>query len=361
MDEGINPLAIQELLDHCIGFLHRPSDLKACALVARAWVDAAQVQLFREVYLTSRSNERRWSLLQETLEAFPRFIRHIRRLEIYSVQLSGDTFSAICQFPFTHVEHVFVGYPRDLESSGAVQAQQLLSLPTLRRVHLQCEFMDSSAFLCLWDRCSSGIRHLHLEAFQRVYEPIGEMLNKSSPPIFLESLRVAYAQCVGDWISHDLCPFDLSRLKVLSIDDNLDLLRSPKFATSFRTLETLDIQLESDTDSDAIELSSFPSLAILRICCNAPNPLPMVLPILCSITPTSRINKIIFATSFTRGELEELDATLCALPMSHPAVVELEMHPIGYTSAAKSLSQLSSQDLLRRADYNPRWFDVQET
>ncbi|KAJ7133459.1 hypothetical protein C8R44DRAFT_870851 [Mycena epipterygia] len=351
MDKEPRPLVIQELLDHCIGFLGRPSDLKACALASRSWTYAAQLQLFRAISITSSSL---WWRLKQTLDASPHLIQYIRRLEIYSGRLSV---SSISNFPFTRVEHVFIEHGRDLYMDRLIEVRQLLSWQSLRRVHIQCAFMELSDFLHLWDCCAPGIRHLHLDCLQRVHEPFYTIPHPRSTPITLDSLRIKHAECVVDWLMHDLCPFDLSCLKVLSIHNYMDLLRSPKLAPSFRTIQAFDFQLLDMYTTTTVDLSLFPQLGLVRMWSHSPNPLPMLLHVLATIGPTNRIHTIIICATVPQHDLPELDEKLSRLPMHHVPTVELEMRMDRYNATLPLLPQLSSRSLIRRTDYNADWFN----
>ncbi|KAJ7133450.1 hypothetical protein C8R44DRAFT_23791 [Mycena epipterygia] len=351
MNENSRPLLVQELLDHCIEFLSRPSDLKACALVSRSWVYTAQLHLFRAISITSSSV---WRRLKQTLGASssPHLIRYIHRLNIHSARLSV---AEVCNFPFTHVEHVFIHHDRDMDV--AIELQQLLSWQSLQRVHIQCEFMEPSDFLDLWEHCAPGIRHLHLDCLQRVYEPFQTIPHPRFTPITLDSLRLTHAECVVDWLMHDLCPFDLSRLKVLSIHSYMDLFHSPKLLPAFQTIEALDFQLLDTHTATTVDLSLFPKLTLVRMWTSSPNPLPMLLHVLATIGPTNCIHKIIISATVPDYDLPELEEKLSGLPMHHAPTVELEMRMDRYKLTVPLLSRLSSLNLLRRANYNAHWFN----
>ncbi|KAJ7450500.1 hypothetical protein B0H11DRAFT_2077166 [Mycena galericulata] len=324
---GPRPLDIQELVDHTIGYLERYADLTACALVSRSWVDTAQVQLFREIHLDLNrlsANESRWSLLCATLTLSPRLIRYIQRLYIKSSRMHERVFSAICVFPFAHLLDVFVSSERDIVISDAMSTQSLFSLPTLRRIGLAGEFMEPAVFLNIWARCSRSVRHLHLQALQRVYDEFETIPPLEELPISLESLGIEYTECVADWLVHDHCCFDLSQLKLLSLHTNIHLLRRRPLCISK------------------------PQLLPHHLPC------PLILPVLSTIAPTNRIHTISLVASFSDPELGELDAALSGLA----PVVELTMGPERYSHAAPFLPLLRATDCLRRVDYDAQWFDV---
>ncbi|KAJ6572017.1 hypothetical protein B0H19DRAFT_674952 [Mycena capillaripes] len=242
----MNPLSIQELVDHSIGFLYNSvSDLRACALVSRAWVDAAQSSIFRRISIMHFGNVPHpsvWTRLKETLNTSPHLIRHIQQLTVIPDEISLDDFSALCNLPFTHLNRVFVfNYPH-LSASIAESIQQLLSLPTIRRVGILCTFDDPTTFLQIWDRCSPSIRHLEIYITEQSIPTVQPAAHHCSAPIVLESLRITSVEGLNGWLAHELCPFDFSILKVLSVDINTDLLRWPLFRSAFSTIEALDFK-----------------------------------------------------------------------------------------------------------------------
>jgi hypothetical protein len=90
---------------------------------------------------------------------------HIRTLHILiGIHIDAlATLSAICAFPFTHVDAVAVIYDGLLPTTAIPPLQVLLSLSTIRRIKLQCIFydLDGDHFARLWDR-ASGILHVAL-------------------------------------------------------------------------------------------------------------------------------------------------------------------------------------------------------
>ncbi|KAK7000536.1 hypothetical protein R3P38DRAFT_3218645 [Favolaschia claudopus] len=81
-----NPLNVQELREHCIGFLAgSPESLMSCALVARSWVNVAQANLFRAPLLVN------WRILDDAptatrfydaVNSAPHLARYVRAIGI---------------------------------------------------------------------------------------------------------------------------------------------------------------------------------------------------------------------------------------------------------------------------------------
>lgn len=243
MDEHPNALHLPELLDDCIHLLRdSTSDLTACALVARSWVYPAQSHLFAEVL--RRESERvtdqtQWSKLLTILQTCPHLIPHVRRLRIDS--LIPNTVSDICSLPFTNLVDVLITVI--LSNTSALAIQQLFSLPTLSSVDISCNFHDLSAFLQIWDRCSPSINSLALDCFRQSRDAFEPVPHHCVAPINLEALRIVAISGIADWLQHETCPFDFSRLRVLSVGEKLEILRWKILAPAFRTIEALEFEV----------------------------------------------------------------------------------------------------------------------
>ncbi|KAJ7690938.1 hypothetical protein B0H14DRAFT_3048382 [Mycena olivaceomarginata] len=80
-------------------------------------------------------------------------------------QVSQETLSAICVFPFTRVTSIAFACSGVLPASAVPALQALLVLPTLLRVKLQCTFSSPAHFTRLWDSVRSphsSIQHVAL-------------------------------------------------------------------------------------------------------------------------------------------------------------------------------------------------------
>ncbi|KAJ6566860.1 hypothetical protein B0H19DRAFT_714966 [Mycena capillaripes] len=165
--DNANPLDVEELLEHCISYLrHSPRELRACALVSCRWVYPAQAQLFRAPVVTSiwtslGASKLSWTRFLETLHSSPHLIQRVRHIRLHGWIVTALSESKICEFPFTHLESVWIEDVNALSEPTVTALQQLLSLPTLQRLHLRCVFTRED-FIRLWDRSSPGIRHLEL-------------------------------------------------------------------------------------------------------------------------------------------------------------------------------------------------------
>ncbi|KAJ7133298.1 hypothetical protein C8R44DRAFT_870704 [Mycena epipterygia] len=342
----MDSILAQELIDHIISFLHdSPGAFRACALVSQSWVYSAQARIFRCITFVSTNvaeNDRQWARLQHTLDTSPHLIRHIRQLDVYTPdnQLSAETFLAICNFPFTHLDGVSVRYD-GVALLTALALQQLLSLPTLRHLRIQCHRTEPTIFLQIWNRCSASLRHLALLSRHRFSDTLLST-HHSSMPVRLESLQIESTL--------DGCPFDVSHLKALSVFDKTDIFQSPNFMAAHQTIEVLDFAVYSNQQT--IDLSSFPRLVFLRISTFSREPWlsVLVLRALSSIPPSNRIRTM--TLHFNGGGVpKELDGQLASLPIHHSATVEFEMNPTQYAQLILTLPRLNAQNTVRRVDY----------
>ncbi|KAJ7478487.1 hypothetical protein FB451DRAFT_184890 [Mycena latifolia] len=146
------------------------------------------------------------------------------------------------------------------------QLQKVLSLPTLTRVVLASYFITPAIFLQMWERCSPTIRHLVLSCHFHLSSPeaVRPVPTCRPPLVGLESLQIVSVDYLRDWLMHDLCPSDFSRLKLLSFwYAHGAVLRSARFAAALRNLEVFDLVLwQSD---DTLDLSTLPNLRLLRM------------------------------------------------------------------------------------------------
>ncbi|KAJ7495412.1 hypothetical protein FB451DRAFT_1550837 [Mycena latifolia] len=344
----------RELTDYITDFLHdSPSDLKACALVSRAFVEAAQFHIFKELTI-GRGNDGPWSRVQGTLNASPHLIRHIRRLELHPRRMSIETLASVCSFPFTHLKEIS-SFNFTLSLPSAIAFQQLLALPSLRSVGIMCRFEEPPTFLHIWDRCSPNIKHLHLTSFQTSREAFQVTAHHCSAPIRLESLRITAVEGVRDWVNHPLCPFDFSGITALSIFIYTEVVRWPKFAPVLRTLKVLDFSVYAS--EPPIDLSPFLNLALLRIFLYSAQAWPNAFDALATIAPTNRIRKIVIYGAIAGADPEELDAKLSALPLHQLPAVEFQMAPAYFAQLAPALNRLNSRNMVYFADSDPDWFE----
>ncbi|KAJ6534607.1 hypothetical protein DFH09DRAFT_118976 [Mycena vulgaris] len=328
MEAPLNPLSIHELLDQCIFFLRDlPPALKACALVSRTWAGTAQPYLFRKVSLRGAEQ---WRRLEEILHTSPHLVRHIHRLYLRIGSLFINMISAVCNFAFTNIRHLFIDALLVLSLPSAIAIQQLLSIPTLCRVRVTCVFNDSSDFQQIWAHYSPSIIHLDLSYSWTDRLPIPYPYMAPIPDIRLESLQITVPR---DPPSEDFFPFVLSGLKVLSIGVHTEIARWNVIVPALQTIIALSFTV-SDSMVDIIDLSLFPQLRFLRISMDHGG-FQNALDALSTITASSCIRTIVIIISLPAAvDHELLDFKLSNLPMHHPPTVEIEMDPYAYDRAS---------------------------
>ncbi|KAJ7464593.1 hypothetical protein FB451DRAFT_1263948 [Mycena latifolia] len=296
--------------------------------------------------------ERLWPRLMDTRHTSPHLIRYIHRLHIIASLPNIEIFSTICNFPFTHLRHVSIHMPL-YESPLASSIQQLLSMPSLVRVAIACAFFDAPVFQQIWDSCSPSIKHLDLVYYWKGDHSSSHRCIYAVPTLRLESLQVVHP---GSELRHDVCPFDLTGLKLLSIGQNVytEAVRWQSVVPAFKIIIALNLTV---TDTEIIDLSLFPKIVLLRMSIEIH--LQKALDTLSTITASNRIRRIVinniaFLDNFG---YEQFDSKLSNLPLHQPFVVELEMDRGKYTRASPCFFRMNSR-MLRRVDSDPQWFNV---
>ncbi|KAJ6602091.1 hypothetical protein DFH09DRAFT_1355216 [Mycena vulgaris] len=342
------PLLPQELVQHCVWHLRDSmSDLRACALISTSWTGAAQRMIYNRVSILAadRSADAQSSALAETLQSSPHLIQYIRCLEF--PRGSNDTFTRLCSVPFTNLDTLGIHRVDFMSPSDAICLQQLLVLPTLRQVELDCSFNDARGFYSIWAGCSPNIRHLRLRASRRWIPYTFHPIPRFSPVrIALQSLRLAPDTSIDDWLSDNHCPFDFSCLRALAMHTEFKGMHpiSP-------TIQVLDYFLR-----DTIDFSSLPNLSHLRISSRRPG---LAARSLQTLRPSRRLRTIVihFILPY-RAACVQIDSILSALHVqdSEPPTVELEMGISNYNRFAPCFVRLQAMDKLKRRDPACEWF-----
>ncbi|KAF7352812.1 hypothetical protein MVEN_01248000 [Mycena venus] len=347
-----NPLLIQELVDEFLSHVSETTDLWACALVCRPWSRAAQRALFRVVKVNRY--QRLWTRLETTLRASPHLVPLIHTLILRrSGAIRDQMVESICNIPFTRLEHLCIHSVSTMSLESVVAFQRLLSLPTIRRAVVECYFSEPVLFNSIWVKCSPNIRHLHLRCQQKFSDKaLHPVQRHPSTPIILESLRLDHVNNVGDWLNHDLCPFDFSQLTVLSINIHTSAVRWSRMASALGNIKALKfVHSLHDPHEPMVDLSLFPNLLFLSI--NISD-LTRTLETFSTITSSSRIRRIVIHLESTVA-IDQLDSKIAGLPMQHLPIVNLEMNPDQYVGYVPLFPQLGAKGLLQRT--GPGWFE----
>ncbi|KAJ7495535.1 hypothetical protein FB451DRAFT_1387558 [Mycena latifolia] len=357
MEDPSNPLCLPELADQCLDFLPDSSpDLLACALVSRAWTGAAQRRLFETLSFSLKDQEHMWDGMQEIFRISPHLIPYVRRIDINADRISIETLSAVCNIPFTQLAHVAIFHISVLSLPMALAFQRLLSLPALRYVSVNSIFTDPVMFFKIWDGCSASIRHLELSRSPPNYIPT-EFYHPPDSPIRLESLRTTGESAA--WLTHAACPFDLSRLKLLSIFNHTEIgWEALASANAQQTIEAFDFVALAP---HPFNLSSLPRLSFLRISVQYPAQLPFVIRTLSTIPPANRIRKIVLCCRsdvlsdrlVNSGALGQLDFTLSNVLSPEICTVDFEMDAEVYILRTPDFPRLRADNMRSFAALNP--------
>ncbi|KAJ7686029.1 hypothetical protein B0H17DRAFT_1137223 [Mycena rosella] len=367
-------LQIQELADLCIEHLcDSPSDLKVCAMVSRSWASAAQSHLFRKISVASNrcGSNHDWSHLLRTLRRSPHLTRHIRHLHINMQAFSG---SPICELRFTGLYYVSIRDPCTGPGPFRVGIQQLLRLPTLGRVKIAGKFAGPSDFLEMWHGCSPSIAHVELLCIGfSLLHTLPISADPSTRPI-LKSLGIRSALTnIRPWLRPDVCPLDISYLKVLSIADGYEMLRWPEFASVLQTIEVLDLMIIIPPDahvqhsSPTINLSALPHLGFIRMSVAGGlhrDGWQIILDALSTITTPSSIRTIVIHSGsyLDVGGCNQLESHVLSLPVHPLPIVEFEMAAIKSMTASnvhEYFPTMASKSLVRVIPRGGNRFEVQ--
>ncbi|KAJ7677173.1 hypothetical protein B0H17DRAFT_1334423 [Mycena rosella] len=245
----MNPLHIQELADRCIHLLSDSElSLRACSLVSRSWVHPSQSHLFAEINLeyavaVSEASLIRTSRLLDVLDASPRLVGYVLTLSIWLEVITPALFRRFCNLPYTSLTSLIIYHTCiDLPSDTCVGVQQLLSLPTLLSVDLECPFADREQFLLIWKHCTANIKHLTLHCARiddRRPAPAVDPEFAVGPQIKLESFQTNNLRDIQWWLDDPRCPLNFAGLKALYFSDGTDVLQRGILAPALQSVEVV--------------------------------------------------------------------------------------------------------------------------
>ncbi|KAJ7757248.1 hypothetical protein DFH07DRAFT_1060664 [Mycena maculata] len=337
MASSTNPLAVQELVDDCIDFLHdSPPDLKACALFGQSWASTAQMHLFNHIVIgfhiseeitTSRHQSR---LLCAALAASPRLLRWVESLQIHLDTAPLETLMFLGKPYLERLRRIFIVGNR--VSGLKVDAiQDLLSHTTLTTISISGAFPSLSDFLGIWTRCSTSIRDISFGSI-RTWSAAGAMhpLTESPPSnakIQIDALTLWWwSDGIHDWLNSPRCLFAFSNLKRLCLNENTSLPRWAAFAPSIPHVE----YLQFEPLVPGLDLALFTNLKCISIFIGSLEyraEVAFVFTTLLTMSSSNRIETVRFQLSSLtvldadRGA--ELDRRILALPLPHHKAVEL--------------------------------------
>jgi hypothetical protein len=249
-----NPLAVQELIDYCLDFLHASAaDLKRCALVSHCWTKTAQMHLFNRIVIGSPGYsygdstflaraKTRCGLLYEVLASSPRLLGFVESLQIHLDTIPPDTLSSFANLSFTCLRRIFVS--GNWMPASAIIIQELLSLGTLTAISISGNFASLSAFTNVLARCSTSVTSVSFCSVRT--PPSGVHTSVEGHPsdrrIEIGALDLWWSSGIHDWLNSSQCPFDFSNLKRLRLNENTSLPQWTAFAPSIPGVEHLQFQ-----------------------------------------------------------------------------------------------------------------------
>ncbi|KAJ7651370.1 hypothetical protein FB45DRAFT_35226 [Roridomyces roridus] len=248
-----SPLSIPELLDQILGFLDAEEDLRASALVRRAWIQPAQSRIFASIHFgynwwgrKELASARRLLAILDGSQHLATFITALDLVKLNAAHL--ETLHKLVNLPFPHLTTLRIvddGRTTFAEAES-VAIQRLLRIPSLSSVTIQCEFQLWTQFLQIWQECSPNIRHLSY--YTTLY---GTSLPKdiTGPSMGIHTRRIQLksfsswdsALRTRLWLQDERCPFDLSNLEAFEFYQSSDELLCDVLAGALDTVETLSI------------------------------------------------------------------------------------------------------------------------
>ncbi|KAK6980637.1 hypothetical protein R3P38DRAFT_3117457 [Favolaschia claudopus] len=303
-----SPLDIQELVDRCIDCLAgSPSDLLTCALVAHAWVYAAQSNLLRSPHTTNRrlgyTGTASLPEFYDTLLRYPHFARHVQDLLVASYErVPTELLEKLCHLSFTRLERLSVVTTHYLLPEAS---RRLLSLPTLRYLKILVFNRSCSTFAPVWKYCSPTIQHLSMRGMDISVSDHAFPILPGIQPIGLQSLWLDVIAGLDTLRNLALFPFDLSSIQALAIT-HISFKAHAILSTMPLQILMLDL---TQGGVENLDLSLLPHLTTLRICFGPRFFTSSITTLATIVLPTTA--------------LMELDLALSSLPLSPPPIVEV--------------------------------------
>ncbi|KAJ6570932.1 hypothetical protein DFH09DRAFT_1153377 [Mycena vulgaris] len=390
------PFTIQELVNLCIHFLRDSlRELRACALVSRSWVYPAQSHVFREISIAGGDpggihsailgtrgqssvaggdcgefKPALWARLQQTLETSPHLIQHIRHLDIDIGARPNEQLLSICDFPFTHLEHVGSRFDGDFTLQTALAFQALFSLPTIRSIKLTGTApLKPTTFAKTFERCSSAVRKLHVQVNGPLPFPATPE-NHTGAPIKLVSLTIMTVGPIDRPLT--VHPFSTSNLKALALTSIFGIAWHD-VVPGTKTIEILSMVVQTGPPASMavsafpsvktfhtnLDLSALPRLSVLHIKTgtsglDAAVEGKMINTLISTIPPEHQMHTIVITlhTSIPSA-WEALDLTLSRLRVS---TVEIQVY-LHRENAPMCFPRLSAKNILRVVHINPDWWE----
>ncbi|KAJ6482682.1 hypothetical protein C8R45DRAFT_306636 [Mycena sanguinolenta] len=359
-----SPLAVQELLDYCLDFLHAsPPDLKRCALVSRNWTKSSQVHLFSHLTVGSvgysygdstflAALRHRCRTLCEVLSATPRLRELVKSLQIHLDTIPLETVIAFANLSFPSLRRIFVS-GNWMPSLGII-IQDLLSLDTLSAISISGNFRSLSEFTSVLSRCSPSVTALSFSSVRIPPSSSPTTLSDDHPlaemeRIQIDALDLWWSSGIHDWLNSPECIFDFSNLKRLRLNENTSLPEWTAFAPSIPQVEHL--QFQPQLTGPNVDLAQFTNLNCLEIFIEFKDDVSSAVETLATLVPSNHLRTIRFRLSHTSIPNAytgaELDKHIAMLPLPHLEAVELVYITPPSGNVAANLPLLNARKFVR--------------
>ncbi|KAJ7189020.1 hypothetical protein C8R46DRAFT_34061 [Mycena filopes] len=363
------PLAIQELVDYCLDFLHASAgDLKRCALVSRRWTQTAQMHLFKHHVVIGSPGysygdsallamaRQRCRLLYDVLAASPRLLGLVEGLQIHLDTTPPVTLEDFATLPFPSLRRIVVS--GNWMPIAASVIEEFLGRGTLTAISISGNFSSLSAFTRILSRCSTSIRDV---SFCNVRAPPSATTGDGDPPdrkIEIHALDLWWSSGIHEWLNSPHCSLDFSTLKRLRLNENITLPRWEGFAAAIPRIEYL--QFQPQISGLKIDLAPFHNLRCIEALIEFRGDISAALETLSTLSAQSNcIETIRFR--LTHSSLPnidsgaEIDRRLSALALPGLRAVELVyISSLPSTTMAENLPLLRARGLVRVLRTGPR-------
>ncbi|KAJ7880661.1 hypothetical protein B0H13DRAFT_2667761 [Mycena leptocephala] len=336
---------VQELVDAIVYFISDSEPaLWACALVSRSWVHPTQSLLFCQIYLnrfTSVARPARWFGLKRTLEISPHLVHHIRRLRLNIALEDHSIISSICNFPFTHLQHVDWELFGTMQTQHALDLRQLFSLSTVRQVKLTSSF-EPQVFFRIFERCSPTCRDLELTLSCSLPLPTVRDAEVTTPiPLVSLWLTLFGSGTLDRRLLPFLCPFSLSHLKELYTGTTTDDIPWHELYPAFNGLELLSVPVKvrifglrsapvpiSVQYTKALDLSQFSNFSYLCISMGmSSTSQEEMATLLSTVTATHHIREFRFWFATIKAPVLEVDTAMSTVDIP---IVKVRVYEEGW-------------------------------
>ncbi|KAJ6481439.1 hypothetical protein C8R47DRAFT_1322131 [Mycena vitilis] len=340
-----NPLAVQELLDYCLDFLHTSApDLKRCSLVSRYWTPTAQKHLFNRLIIGSAryaygdskflaGARERCNLLCAVLDTSPQILRLVESLQIHLDTIPLDVLTYFLTRSFPSLRSVSVS--GNWMPITVSILRELLSRDGLTSISISGNFNSLSELTSLLERCAPSITGV---CFSNVRTPPAVIAipesdhRRSMRRISVDALELAWSPTIRDWLNAPECPFEFSGLRRLRLHANADLPSWPAFTACIPHVEYLQFHVFQRhlSANPPVILRPFTALRTIEFFIEFFPDVASTLSILATLPSANRVEVVRFRFTQpaipSKGSGPAIDAQLSEMPCLR-AVELVYMHP----------------------------------